>query len=165
MLEEEKFKYSCKYDLTKWMNENTPIYYADCWSTDELLHDLHSRYIGLMANVTIDAGVRANSRKQETSKLAKSMFSQVDHPISDQSIWKNKTSEQWSYIFLRGSYSKTSEFPFVFFTKSVSTCPSAYEIWFQLKKSEARKLYELFIADFTLFGYDPEEFINSASPD
>ena len=46
------------------------------------------RYIGLMANVTIDAGVKKNSRKQETSKLAKSMFSQVNREyfIFDQNI-------------------------------------------------------------------------------
>ena len=36
---------------------------------------------------------------------------------------------------------------------------------FQLTKSEVKQLYQLFITDFTLFGYSPAEFIDSASSD
>ena len=43
--------------------------------------------------------------------------------------------------------------------------PMKYDVPFQLKKSEVKQLYQLFITDFTLFGYSPAEFIDSASSD
>ena len=43
--------------------------------------------------------------------------------------------------------------------------PMKHDVPFQLKKSEVKQLYQLYITDFTLFGYSPAEFIDSASSD
>ena len=83
----------------------------------------------------MDTGVRENSRKQETSEIAKSMFSQVSKRlIFDQNL---------ICIYM----------------------PMKHCVPFQLKKSEVKQLYQLFITDFTLFGYSPAEFIDCASSD
>ena len=58
------------------------------------------RYIGLLANMTFDTGVRENAQEEKTSRLAASVFKQVSFASAWMHVRNVRSQKIFEYLFL-----------------------------------------------------------------